>query len=433
MILMGGMVGSAIFSLSGITIMKAGPAALLSWIIAAALMMIYGLMVAELSSIFPKSGGVFVFPSKALGKTERQGKFWGWISTWGYINGNIVSTAFAALSVGTYLEVGFPALAGRQVELALAAVLLCFVLNLMQITVAGKANTILIAGIVISLMIYVLSGLFLGDWDASRFVPFFTQGTSGATGFLEAVPTAMIAYGAIVSIGFIVSEVRDPNRNVPRSMLIAMAGVVLLYCFTLFSTLGMITAGFLTEHPEYTSAPLYAAAATSLQAYPWLAQVISISAVCSLLSTMLVVSSLTARTMAAAAEGGCLPRILGKNNRFGSPVYATLLTTLVCGGAACFPQFLTLFTSLCSLFVAFTISITSISLLTARKKHPTIKDGFRLPGGRLLPIAALSIILVCYIPDVIKGGWKIWSYTIVWYLLGTIFFFLYQKRRRAVS
>lgn len=86
----------------------AGPAAIITWAIAAAIMLCYGLVCAELSTRFPKSGGVFVFPSKALGKTEEQGRLWGWISTWGYINANIVAIAFAAIYVGTYLSVGFP-------------------------------------------------------------------------------------------------------------------------------------------------------------------------------------------------------------------------------------------------------------------------------------------------------------------------------------
>lgn len=106
----GGMIGSSIFSLSGLTMTAAGPAAIITWAIAAAIMLCYGLVCAELSTRFPKSGGVFVFPSKALGKTEEQGRLWGWISTWGYINANIVAIAFAAIYVGTYLSVGFPRL-----------------------------------------------------------------------------------------------------------------------------------------------------------------------------------------------------------------------------------------------------------------------------------------------------------------------------------
>ena len=87
----GGMIGSSIFSLSGLTMTSAGPSAILTWAIAAVIMLCYGLICAELSTRFPKSGGVFVFPSKALGKTEKEGALWGWISTWGYIIDNRIS------------------------------------------------------------------------------------------------------------------------------------------------------------------------------------------------------------------------------------------------------------------------------------------------------------------------------------------------------
>lgn len=71
----GGMIGSSIFSLSGLTMTAAGPAAIITWAIAAAIMLCYGLVCAELSTRFPKSGGVFVFPSKALGKQRSRDVF----------------------------------------------------------------------------------------------------------------------------------------------------------------------------------------------------------------------------------------------------------------------------------------------------------------------------------------------------------------------
>ena len=138
----GGMIGSAIFSLSGMTMYNAGASAIVSWAIAAVIMLIYGLVCAELSTIFPKSGGVFVFPSKALGKKPRTGALWGWISTWGYINANIVAVAFAAIYVGTYLGAGFSLPGGMQIPLALIAIALCLVLNLIKFSTAGKLNNI---------------------------------------------------------------------------------------------------------------------------------------------------------------------------------------------------------------------------------------------------------------------------------------------------
>lgn len=67
-ILTGGCIGSAIFSLSGMTMYYAGPAAIITWIVAAIILGCYGVQVAELSVRYPHSGGVYVFPAKSLGK-----------------------------------------------------------------------------------------------------------------------------------------------------------------------------------------------------------------------------------------------------------------------------------------------------------------------------------------------------------------------------
>jgi amino acid transporter len=101
-ILVGGMFGSAIFSLSGQTIVYSGPSALISWLIAGFILLFYGLIVAELSIIYPKTGGVYLFPAKTIGKKEITKKIIGWISSWGYLNSCLVGIIFAAIYVGTY-------------------------------------------------------------------------------------------------------------------------------------------------------------------------------------------------------------------------------------------------------------------------------------------------------------------------------------------
>lgn len=94
MILVGGMVGSAIFSLSGLTYTVAGPAAILSWIIGAVILLMYGLQVAELTAIYPHSGGIFVYPYEALGKSKKSKQAWGWIAAWSLLNVNIFGSCF---------------------------------------------------------------------------------------------------------------------------------------------------------------------------------------------------------------------------------------------------------------------------------------------------------------------------------------------------
>lgn len=425
----GGMIGSAIFSLSGLTVYQAGPAAIISWIIAAVIMLIYGLVVAELSTIFPKSGGVFVFPSKALGKTEKQGKLWGWLSTWGYINANIVAIAFAAIYVGTYLGVGFPVFSKLQIPLAIGAIAFCFILNTFKFSVAGTLNNLLVGALIITMLIFIFVGIFGGSWDSTLLVPFFSQGAAGNTGFLSVVPTAMVGYGSIVAIAFMVSEVKKPNSNVPKSIMIAMAIVVSLYVLIILATVGLITASFLTENPGMRFIPLYAASFTKLTAFPWIAKVISISAVLALLTTMLVVIALTSRAIAATAGSGLLPATLAKNGKTGTPIYATILVAAISAIVSCFPEFTAEIVNFGALFAAITISINCISLIAARKKNPYIEGNFRAPGGNILPILVLIVLIICYIPDIMKGGFVIWAYTIAWYLLGLIVYCIYSKKK----
>lgn len=425
--IIGGIIGSAIFSLTGLTIVDAGPSSILGWGIAAIIMLCYGLIVAELATIYPESGGVFIFPAKALGKKEGTGKLWGWISVWGYINSNIVAISFTAIYVGIYLGVGYPIFSNYQVPLAVVSVLIIFLLNTIKFSVAGKANAILVTCLVVTLLIYIGVGLFTGAWDSSMLTPFFTQGASGSLGFLTIVPTAMVGYGAIVSIAFMVSEVKDPNRNVPQSVMISMGIVFLLYVLVILTTVGLVSASYLTANPEMTYIPLYAAAITKLMSIAWLSKVISVSAVLALFTTMLVLMALTARAIAATSDGGMLPEVLGKQGKTGTPIYATIIVTVVSLIIACFPQFTEQIVSLAALFASVTIIITCISLIAARKKNVYVDGAFKVPGGNALPIVVMVIIVICYIPDILHGGIVLWIYTLAWYALGLVIYYFRRK------
>lgn len=430
-IIVGGMVGSAIFSLSGMTMYYAGPAAVISWIVAGIILLMYGLQVAELATIFPKSGGVFVFPSKSLGKTELQGKIWGWFSAWGYITANIAGIAFSAIYVSMYLGVGFPIFANLQVPLAVGSVIICGVLNFYRISVAGKANTILLVILVLTMLVFVGVGFFGGSWDASMITPFFTQGALGASGFVSAIPNAMVAYGSIVAIAFMVSEVKDPNKNVPKSVMIAMAIVGLLYSLVIITTTGLISAQYLIENPGMRFIPLYAAAFTKLSIYPWLPKIISISAVMALLTTILVLIAITSRAVEATAQGGFLPSFLGKkDNKTSSPLNATILVVILSSIISLFPQLTEEIVNLGSLFAAITIVINCISLLAARKKYPHIKGNYRAPGGSLIPIITLVVIAITYVPRILEGS-EVILFTIFWYALaGITLIFTKNKLKR---
>lgn len=428
-ILIGGMIGSAIFSLSGMTIFNAGPASILSWIIAAVILFAYGLQTAELSTIYPKSGGIFVFPAKSLGRNEKQGRLWGWISAWAYLFGCWAGAAFSAIYVSIYLGVGFPALGKYQVPIAIAAVVICGILNLVNIAVTGKANTILTFGLAATLIIFIIVALFSGQWDGSMLTPFFSQGAEGTWGFMGAIPIAMVAYGSIVAVAFMVGEIKDPNRTVPKAMTIAMLVVVTLYVLVMISVLGLVSSQFLQQNPGMAYIPLYAAAFTKLAAIPWLTKLISISAVLALLTTILVVMILSARTLQASAESGILPKFLAKNNKkTGVPVNAEIVVILIVGVIAAFPKFTNLIVNLGSLCNAIVVAIICLTVIAARKKNTSIQGNFKAPGGNLLPAITLIILIAAYIPGILSGGWQLWAWTAGYYIVGMIIYLMGTRK-----
>lgn len=244
------------------------------------------------------------FPAKSLGKNEKQGSRWGWVSCW-------AGAAFSAIYVSIYLGVAFPALNAFQIPIEVGTVVLCSVLNMFSIAVTGKANTIVTGLLAITMLAFVGVGLFGGQWEASMLTPFFTQGTGGGSGFLSAIP----AYGSIVAVAFMVGEIKDPNKTVPKAMSTAMAVVVCLYVLVMVTTLGLVTSAFLQENPGMVFISLYAAAFTKLAVFPWVTPLISVSAVLALITTILVLVMLSARTIQAAAIGGILPKALAKKTK----------------------------------------------------------------------------------------------------------------------
>ena len=429
-LLVGGMIGSAIFSLSGITILQAGPASLLAWVLGGLILLAYGLQTAELASRYPQSGGIFNFPAQLLGKTREQGRLWGWISAWAYLFGCIAGAAFSAIYIGIYLGVAFPALGSLQVPLGLLAVLLSGGLNIARFRITGRATTVLTLFLGGTLLLFAIAVFSSGSWDATQFVPFFTQGSGGVTGFLDALPLAMVAYGAIVALSFLVGEVENPNKTVPKAMAIAMAAVLVFYLTVLVATLGLVSAGFLEANEGLRYIPLYAAA-SFLPKLSFLTPLISISAVLALITTMIVTMALAAHTLLSCAENGVLPQFLAKTGKTsGSPLTATLVVVLVTGLFAAFPQLTNILINLGALCNVIVVAIVCITVLASRKKYPQLEaDHFRSPGGKVLPVVTLAILVASYVPSILQGGWQLWAATVAYYLLGML---LYRGRRQGL-
>lgn len=392
-IMMGAMIGSAIFSLSGVTYAMAGPAHMITWVLAALILLIYGLIAAELACMYPVSGGLYVYPREILGKTRAAKEFWGWTSAWAFMNTGIFGAAFSAIYVSTYLGRILPGVDKHMILAAVAACVLCGVLNIFNISFVGKVNLILVVFISAVLVVYSVFGF--TSLAPSNFVPFFTKGHAGAGGFITAIPNAMLAYGGIVTLVSVSGDIHEPKRTIPKAMVLSIVLTTVLYLMVIGATIGMIGTEEFIENPVLQYYPLYAAIDKAFPGAQWLGVLISLSALLALLTTVLVLIMSVANTIAAAAKTGFLPAFLGKyNEKTKTPIASIILSTAVVALIACFPQFVTEITSTGAVAMVVTVALLSWTLIAARKKMKGSESGFRLPGGKILPLAVVIILVL---------------------------------------
>ena len=426
--LAGGCIGSSIFSLSGMTMYYAGPAAVLSWIIAAALCGSYGLQAAELSIRYPQSGGVYTFPARAINPKV------GFITAWGYLVSNVIAVAFAAIYVGTYLGVGWEFLGNLQIPLAIVACLFCAWMCLNKISTAGKINNILVTILIITMLAYVIIAFTHPNFNTGNFDNFFGQGAKGTWGWIEAVPNAMTGFGSIVAVAFLVGQVSNPKKNVPKATIVALALVVCLYVLMIVATMGHVTTQFLIDNPGMRFIPMFAAAFTSMSNIAWLPKLISIAALLALLTTMLVVMNLTATAMKSMADDNLLPAACAKTNKAGSPNVAIWIVCIISCVLSCFPDYTEILVNLGSLFAAVNVSLVIVSAIFARKKTTLEEGAFTAPGGNVVSVITVALILCTYLPKLFgSGNGQMWIFSIVLYAIGALIMVYYSRKNAAAK
>ena len=407
-LVVGACIGSAVFSISGLTIFYAGPAAVVSWLAAALIYVGYGMVVTELAGRYPRSGGIYIFPKRAFG--GRKGTLLGFVSAWGYLVSNIIAICFSAICIGVYLQAGFPSLSsGRVTSLIVLAVSLCILL------VGGERSqsmqNVLVALLLGTMLIYCCTAFFGGGFNLSNFKGFFTSGSKGATGFISAIPLAMVAYGGCVVIAFLADEVDNAGKNVPRALFMGLGVVALIYAAIIVSIVGTLPQSELAGDARLRLIPLSASVSNgSLHAFPWLSKLIAVCVSIALLTTITALLRVNSRAMQVMSEENLLPEFLGRESSGGVPVPALISLALLCS-VLCLPDGWTeQMISLGAVLNVISMAVTCFSLIAVRRKSVW------------LPLTVMLVFLLCYIPGILESGNDIWLFTLTVYVLGFIVF-----------
>jgi APA family basic amino acid/polyamine antiporter len=397
----GAIIGTGIFVLIGVASGIAGPAVIVSFLIAGFTALLTGLSTAELSSFITEAGGSYIYTTKAFGKFP--GFVIGWMKSFDYIVGaSAVSIGFAAYFA--YL-VGIPPAVGTLVLVGTIWPLVLMVLNLKGMKEAGGTNGVLVALKVSALVIFVI----VGGWflfthgDFANYHPFFPNGVAGALSGASIIFFAFIGFN---TIAIIAEEVKDPERNVPRAVLISFAICTLLYIGVSVVSVGLLNWKVL----GLSSAPLEAALHVATDNFLIL-EFIAFTAL--IATTSVIITSIMggSRALFAMARQRVIPETFAHISQNGIPVLTVLITGITIAAIVLFTNGnLDWLASIFNFGTLVTFTFINLSLLQLRRTMPDVKRGFRVPLYPYTPIVGvISCLLLSFYLNrnaiIVGAGW----------------------------
>ncbi len=359
------LIGTGIFFAPGIAASIAGENSIFSWILAAIVSVLIALVFAELSSIYPKAGGVYEYSKRAFGKTI--GFFVGWIS---WVVSNIV---IAMLIIGSinYLTILIPI---SHIIKILAAVSFVLVINYISFRGIGISGKLLTGFSIITLAILTLI-TFSGSTaiNLSNLSEISMPNLSTALPIIIATFYALETFFGWETISYLSEETKNPQKNIPKALLIGTGIISIIVVLIIFVSLTSVPANELGA----SKYPLLLVASNFFS--PSIVKAMSFLVVLTIMGGAASWIITTPRLIYAMAKDRVLPESFGKvHKKYQTPYTAILLqmtiTIMVIVSGSY--KFL-LNVALPMAIIMYIVVILSIPKL--RKSHPKLKRAFKMP------------------------------------------------------
>lgn len=436
----------------------AGPAVMLSFVIAAIACGFAALCYAELASMIPVSGSAYTYSYATLGEIVA------WIIGWDlileYAVGNMAvavgwsgyfvqlcgslpfglsikfplwlvsdhQTATTLLAQGgdalsNFSSTTLPVIAGHQIALNLPAffiVAAVTVLLIYGIRESARTNSTIVI-IKVAVVVFVIAfGAFMVN--PTHWHPFMPTGFTGVMSGAAIVFFAFIGFDAVSTTA---EETKNPQRDLPIGMIASLIICTILY---------VLMAGVLTGMRKYSD---YlgdsAAVATAFAGRPWAQAIISAGALAGLTSVLLVFQLGQPRIFMAMARDGLLPKYFAKlHPRYRTPHITTIWTGIAVGGVAMLVSIGSL-ADLTNIGTLFAFALVCIGVIVLRRTDPNRPRPFRVPWVPLFPILGVFFCgaLMLSLPL------ETWIRFFVWLGIGMLIYFFYgvrnSKLRRGID
>jgi len=313
----GAIIGGGIYVVTGIAAGLAGPALILSMIIAGVIASFTALSFVELTKWLPKEGSVYEFAYQLISP------FTGFLTGWMWIVSNTFVGAAVSLGFAYYLNTILPFIDSRIIA---AIVCLIFTaLNIIGSKQSAKINNLLVLAKICILIIFCAVGLFYVQ--SSNFVPFMPS----ELGVFSGAFFIFFAYGGFARIAVVAEEVKDAKRNVPRAIILSLAISTVIYILVGVVAVGLIGSDSLSN----SNTPL--SDAIRIVNSPILVYLVSVGGMLATATVLLTTILGVSRMAFAMARKGDLPSAFRKlSPKYNTPIWSILIFGIVMVGLTLF-------------------------------------------------------------------------------------------------
>jgi APA family basic amino acid/polyamine antiporter len=419
----GAIIGTGIFVVIGVGAEAAGPAVIVSFVLAAIACVFSALSYAELASSIPVSGSAYTYSYATLGELVA------WIIGWDLILEYGVSVAAVAVGWGGNLNAFLDAAFGWTLPDAIAkspsdggtfnlpAVFIVFAITFLLVRGTRESARVNFVMVIIKLAVLAFFIVIaFANFSTDNFTPFSPHGVDGVTSAAAIIFFAYIGFDA-VSTGS--EEAENPKRDLPIAIIGSLLICTVFYILTAVGAFAIATPAQLAE----SDAPL-AAALDEGAGISWAAWVLSLGALIAITSVVLVIFYGQTRIFFAMCRDGLLPERLAEvNPRYGTPAKLTIgLGILIAVLAAFVP--LDEIVKLVNIGTLFAFVLVNIGVIVLRRTRPDMPRPYRVPLSPWFPL--LGIAFAIYLMYKLPG--ETWIRFALWLLAGMVIYALYGYR-----
>jgi amino acid transporter/mannitol/fructose-specific phosphotransferase system IIA component (Ntr-type) len=411
----GAMISSGLFILPAIAFSKAGPAVILSYLLASLLVIPSVLSKAELATAMPRAGGTYFFIERSMG------------SLWGLFSGLAgwfslaLKSAFAVVGMAILIEITLQTVFSMQISqwhLKAVSVLCCMAftaLNVVSVRHTSRFQILLVGILLAILAMFVFFGS--GSVEATRYKGFLEKG------WLTVLATAglvFVSFGGLTKVASIAEEIRHPGRNLPLGMILAWSVVTLFYLGVIIVTVGVVDGHELGG----SFLPISLAASKFMGSAGFV--VLALAAIAAFITTANGGILAASRSPMAMSRDKLLPPLLSRvNHRFKTPHTSILLTGGFMITAIICLDIKSLVETASTLMIILFILVNASVIIMRESRIQSYRPKFRSPLYPYIHIFAIVVYGVLIIdmgkvPLLITAGFV---------ALSTVWYFLYVAKR----